>query len=174
MPAVLARRPDVRLEVIGGHEDAYPELRALCATLGVSHAVEFPGRVSTEAKLAAYQRASVYLQPTVYEGFGVSIAEAMACGLPVVASRRGAVPEVVGECGRFVEPDDAAGLAREALALLEHGDEAERLGRDARRRIEREFSLPLHRARLARIIEGVLPGWRAPAGLPLVAQEDAA
>lgn len=174
MPAILAQRPDVRLDVIGGHEDAYADLRTLAASLGVSHAVEFPGRVSTEAKLAAYQRASVYLQPTVYEGFGVSIAEAMACGLPVVASRRGAVPEVVGDCGQYVEPDDAATLARETLSLLEHRDAAERLGQAARRRIEREFSMSLHCARLARIIEGVLPGWRAPAGLPPVAQEEAA
>jgi glycosyltransferase involved in cell wall biosynthesis len=162
MPLVLARFPEARLEVIGGHEDAYEDLTALAASLGISHAVEFPGRVSTAEKVAAYHRASVYLQPTLYEGFGVSIAEAMATGLPVITSARGAVPEVVGDCGRFVEPDDAEGLARDAVWLLSNADDAAQLGARGRERIVRGFSFEQHCAGLATIVSSVLPGWRPP------------
>ena len=162
MPIILGAHPDARLEMVGGREDAYPRLRDFAERLGVAHAVEFPGRISTEAKIAAYHRARAYLQPTIYEGFGVSIAEAMASGVPVVTSARGAVREVVGDCGRYVEPDDAAALANEAIALISAPAEAQRLGLAGRDRIAATFSLSHYRAGLARIVTSVLPGWTPP------------
>ena len=135
----------------------------LAHKLGVSPALSFPGRVSTPEKLAFYQRARVLAQATVYEGFGVSIAEAMACGLPVVTSPRGSLPEVVGDCGRFVEPDDADGMAREISALLAEPAAAQALGLRARARVEERYSRRVHRQALARVISSVLPSWCPPA-----------
>ena len=159
IPAVLAQHPDARFVMVGGHEDAYPDLVAHAVELGVSHALSFPGQVSTDEKIALYQSAAMMAQATVYEGFGVSIAEAMSCGLPVVTSPRGAVVEVVGDCGRLVDPDDAAGMAREINALLDDRDMAARLGARARARVLERFSYEAHRASLARVLRAVLPGW---------------
>ena len=165
IPAVIARHADARFVMIGGHEDAYADLRDLASLLGVSEAISFPGRVSQGEKVAAYQSAAVFAQATVYEGFGVSIAEAMSCGLPVVTSPRGAVVEVVGECGRFVEPDDHAAMAHEINALLDAPDVAAALGARGRTRVEERFSYRAHRAALARVLAAVLPGWAPPHGM---------
>lgn len=163
IPAVLARRPEARFAMIGGHEDAYADLLALATRLGVGDSIEFPGRLSTEEKLAWYHRASVFAQATIYEGFGVSIAEAMACGLPVVTSARGAVPEVVGGCARFVEPQDAAAMADAIVQFLDDPAAALAAGACGRARIVERFSFAAHRDGLARVIASVLPGWRPPA-----------
>lgn len=165
IPGVIERHPEARFVLIGGHEDAYPDLVALATELGVSHAIAFPGRVSLDEKLATYRSAAVFAQATIYEGFGVSIAEAMSCGLPVVTSPRGAVLEVVGDCGRFVEPDDHAAMAREIIALLDAPDVAAHLGAMGRARVEERFSYRAHRAALARVLGSVLPGWSPPAGV---------
>ncbi len=165
VPHVLALHPDARFVMVGGHEDAYPDLVAQVEALGVGQAVTFPGRVSTEEKIAIYQRASMLAQATIYEGFGVSIAEAMSCGLPVVTSPRGAVVEVVGDCGRLVDPDDAVGMAREINWLLSNPDAAQLLGARARARIIANFSHEAHRAGLARVLQAVLPGWTPPNGV---------
>ena len=163
-PAVLACHPDACFVMVGGHEDAYPDLAALADSLGVRHAVSFPGRLSTAEKIAVYRRAAVLAQATIYEGFGVSIAEAMACGLPVVTSPRGAVVEVVGDCGLVVEPDDADGMAREIIALLDDPAKGARLGARGRARVVERFSYPVHRAGIARVLQTVLPGWTPPMG----------
>lgn len=164
IPAVLERHPDARFVMIGGHEDAYADLVGLADALGVAGSITFPGRVSLEEKLAVYRGAAVFAQATVYEGFGVSIAEAMACGLPVVTSPRGAVVEVVGDCGRFVEPDDHAAMAREIVALLDAPEAAARLGAMGRARVEQRFSYQAHRGALAKVLGAVLPGWTPPHG----------
>jgi glycosyltransferase involved in cell wall biosynthesis len=165
IPLVLARHPDARFLMIGGHDDAYPDLLAQAQSLGVQDAISFPGRVSTDEKVQAYQRAALLAQATIYEGFGVSIAEAMACGLPVVTSARGAVTEVVGDCGAFVDPDDAPAMARAICALLDDPIAAQRTGERARARIVERFSYEAHRAGLARAMQTVLPGWTPPAGM---------
>jgi glycosyltransferase involved in cell wall biosynthesis len=165
VPAVLTHHSDARFVMIGGHEEAYHDLVTLAAALGVDHAVSFPGRLSTADKLKAYHGAAMLAQATIYEGFGVSIAEAMACGLPVVTSPRGAVVEVVGDCGRLVEPDDAEGMAREIVALLDDPAEGARLGACGRARVVERFSYPAHRAALARVLQAVLPDWIPPAGM---------
>ena len=92
----------------------------------------------------------------------MSIAEAMACGLPVVTSPRGAVPEVVGDCARYVEPEDADAMARHLVELLERPDVAALEGARARARIVTRFSYEGHRDALARVLADVLPGWTPP------------
>lgn len=108
--------------VIAG-DDANPlgeELRNFAASQGLAERVRFLGFTEHERLIALYRGADVLLHPSLTEGFGITALEAMACGVPVVASEAGALREVCGEAGRFVadamDADGFAGELREVLA----------------------------------------------------------
>lgn len=116
---------DVQL-VIAGSEHAsnplvYPALKPLIAELGLEQRVVLTGRVSEEDKIALMQRAEIYVTPSLYEGFGLTALEAMACGIPVIAANRTSLPEVVGDAGLLVEPrvPELAAALRQLLANSE-------------------------------------------------------
>jgi glycosyltransferase involved in cell wall biosynthesis len=73
--------------------------------LGVSDRVLLTGWLSDEDKIALYQAATLYATPSIYEGFGLTPLEAMACGTPVLAANRTSLPEIVGDAGLLVEPN---------------------------------------------------------------------
>jgi glycosyltransferase involved in cell wall biosynthesis len=112
--------------------------------LGLTSRVTFTGKISAENLRGLYNTAEVVVLPSLYEGFGLPAAEAMACGTPVVASRAGALPEVVGEPGGgiLVPPRDPQALAAAILKIL--GDEAVRkkMGVLGRQRVESLFTWP--------------------------------
>jgi len=84
--------------------------------------IEIVGEVTREQKRHLMASAWCFLQPSLYEGFGVSVLEAMACGTVPVVSRAGALPEVVGTAGVLVEPNDAVALAGAVVKLLTDAD----------------------------------------------------
>jgi glycosyltransferase involved in cell wall biosynthesis len=90
----------------------------LAERLGVAGAVRDLGPVPASELAALYNASDLLLFPSHYEGFGWPPLEAMASGLPVVCSRAGSLPEVVGEAALTAEPEDVAGLADHASALL--------------------------------------------------------
>lgn len=92
------------------------------------------GRVTKERLIELLQGATVFVYPSLYEGFGLPPLEAMACGVPVVTSARSSLPEVVGEAGVLVDPDDARAVAEGLLDLLRHPERARALGEAGRRR----------------------------------------
>lgn len=100
----------------------FPDPRRLAAEKGVLGEVHFTGFVNEEDKPALYTLARAFLFPSEYEGFGLPPLEAMACGTPVVASNRSALPEVVGAGGLLIAPDDVGGWCAALRALL--NDEA--------------------------------------------------
>jgi len=106
--------PDVQFVLVGAWlDDAIDYLRAI-STPNVS----FAGRVTDAELRVFYQRASVYVQPSAHEGFGLSVDEAMLAGCIPVVTRLGALPEIVGDAGLYAESQDAADVAekvREAL-----------------------------------------------------------
>ena len=71
-----------------------------------------------EDKALLYNAAALFVFPSRYEGFGLPPLEAMACGTPVIAARAASLPEVVGDGGLLIVPDDVAGLAQAMLAVL--------------------------------------------------------
>ena len=126
------------------------EARNLADELGVADDVTWTGRVAT---LPPYLRlADVYVTASLHEGFGLPLIEAMASGTPVVASRAGAMPWVLGEAGRLFEPGDADDLASNVLALLEDDSLYSRLVAAGLER-SREFSLETYEDRLAEIVD---------------------
>jgi alpha-1,3-rhamnosyl/mannosyltransferase len=81
--------------------------------------VRYIGYVDPSKRRALYEGARVLVQPSFEEGFGLPVLEAMTIGVPVVASRRGSLPEVVGDAGPLVDPEDSGALAAAIGSLLE-------------------------------------------------------
>ena len=110
--------------------------------LGLTSRVTFTGKVSTESLRRFYTTSEIVVLPSLYEGFGLPAAEAMACGTPVVATQTGALPEVVGRdgAGILVPPRDPQALAAAILKVLQ--DEAGRIkmGVVGRQRVENLFT----------------------------------
>jgi len=84
-----------------------------------------------------YAHAAAFVQPSSYEGFGLTAAEAMACGAPVIAADAGSLPEVVGDTGLLVPPRNEAALAAAMRTLLEDRDAADAMGLCGRERAQR-------------------------------------
>jgi glycosyltransferase involved in cell wall biosynthesis len=95
--------------------------------LGIGGRTFFLGRVDESALVSVYQGAEAYLDPTLYEGFGLQLAEAMACGVPVISSNVASVPEVVGEEGLLFDPHDENGFASALLRVLSDAESRVRL-----------------------------------------------
>lgn len=117
------------------------------------------GRLERAELVATVQAASLFVYPSFYEGFGLPPAEAMACGVPVVVADRSSLPEIVGDAGLRVDPDDPGDLAGAIAELLDAPARAAELGR---RGLERSsaFSWPAAAARLADLFDRVLAGAR--------------
>jgi glycosyltransferase involved in cell wall biosynthesis len=123
-------RAACRLVLAGGDRGNRPALAALADELGIGAGVVFPGLVDDADLPAVYGGAALYVQPSLEEGFGLPALEAMACGAPVLASRRGALPEVVGDAGVLVEPEDERALTAALARLLQSpGERAGLAGR---------------------------------------------
>jgi len=137
--AVVRNRHPVRLIVIG-QPKANGTIERLVRKLDLAHHVSFTGRISDAEFLRHYARAGMAVVPSVYEGFGLPAGEAMACGVPVIATTGGALPEVVGDAGLLVPPRDAPALAAAIEDLLDHPDKAAALGRRGYQRVQRHFT----------------------------------
>jgi glycosyltransferase involved in cell wall biosynthesis len=108
---------DLYLVIVGGKGWMCEQMLALVERSGLGDRVRLPGFAADEDLPAIYSLASVFAFPTWYEGFGLPVLEAMACGTPVVAADNSSLPEVVGSAGLMVDAADAEALA-EALARL--------------------------------------------------------
>jgi glycosyltransferase involved in cell wall biosynthesis len=124
MAAVLEQVPEARLMLVGdvsgqGFHDTVQTLRSRAdGDARLRARVVFPGRLGDEDLVLLYNTAQAFVFPSLSEGFGLPALEAMACGCPVVGSRRTSIPEVVGDAGMFFDPMDTADMARTLLAFL--------------------------------------------------------
>lgn len=132
-------REDVHLVKVGSPAPVEQRERSLelAADLGVLPYVHFLDDVDEATLRLIYSAADVYVQPSLYEGFGLPVLEAMACGTPVVASSVGPLPEVIGDTGYLASPGDEGSLAEGITRLLD--DPGLRL-KQGRRALERARS----------------------------------
>lgn len=93
------------LKLVGAEEQALAPLRALAESLGVGDRVDIEGMISDRKLAELYEHATAFLYPSYYEGFGLPVLEAMAHGCPVIASDRSSIPEVMGQAGIALPPD---------------------------------------------------------------------
>ena len=134
-----ARHPDAMLAILGDGPLA-AETRTVVDELGLGGVVLLPGRLEARDWL---RRADVFVHTSRWEGFGIVLLEAMLAGLPVVATRVSAVPEIVVDCetGLLVDAGDASGLATALDGLLADHVRAQQLGNAGLTRARREFSV---------------------------------
>ncbi len=116
-----------KLVLAGGKGWMYEPIFQTVERLGLESEVIFPGFVPRSELPLWYNGAEVFVYPSLYEGFGLGPLEAMACGTPVVVSDRASLPEVVGDAGLTVAPDDAPALAEAMAAILREPSLAARL-----------------------------------------------
>jgi glycosyltransferase involved in cell wall biosynthesis len=148
-------RPNLKLVMAGERGDDHPALSALVNELGLGDRVTFPGRITLDEKVLLLQRCAVYLQPSLFEGFGLAAAEAMSCGAPVITSDVGAVREVCADTVRYVDGSNPDDIATEVRFLLDRPVEREILGQSARRRIVELFSPERRRRGIAATIQEI-------------------
>jgi glycosyltransferase involved in cell wall biosynthesis len=142
MAMLRAGRDDVEMVVVSKHRHG-SEVPATLKRLGLNGSVRFVSGVDEPALLKLYSEAEVAVVPSLYEGFSLPAVQAMACGVPLVATTAGALPEVVGrdgETGLMVRPGDPGQLA--AALDLALGDRAlrERLAVAGRARVVERFT----------------------------------
>ena len=159
--ALAPRHPDTTLLIAGGGP-LLGELRAQVSRLGLEDRVVFTGYVAEAEKADHFNLGDVFLFPSAMEGFGLVVAEAMSTGLPVVASNRGSIPELVvdGEGGFVCEPTGPEPFVEKLTLLL--GDRAlgEKFGHANRERVERLFRWERCVDGTRRVYEETLEAWR--------------
>lgn len=139
---VRTERPDAHLVVIGAPK-AKSAIPGRVTQLGLEGAVEFVSGVTTESIVERYAQAELACVPSLYEGFSLPAVEAMACGVPVVGTTGGAVPEVIGrdgDTGLLVPPGDPSALAAAILRALDDAALRARIGAAGRVRALERFT----------------------------------
>lgn len=134
---VREQMPDVRLVIAGQGQWQTSPLFELVRSLDLSDRVVFPGYVAREDLPGLYSAARLFVYPSTYEGFGLPILEAMACGTPVVAVDTASIPEVAGDAALLTETPGDDDLATAILRVLEDASLARKLARRGLRRAER-------------------------------------
>jgi len=112
----------------------------LVRKLNLDGMVHFTGRLTHEELAQHYSAAQIAVVPSLYEGFGIPAAEAMACGTPVIATTGGALPEVVGDAGILVPPRSADALAAAIKQLLNDKQAQRQMSEAGRKRVREKFN----------------------------------
>ena len=102
--------------------DVGHDLREQASRLGLEKQVMFTGVVSDQRLIELYQQATLFVFPSRYEGFGLPVLEAMACGCPVLSSNASSLPEVVGDAAILLDPMDVEGFTREMVRTMSDSD----------------------------------------------------
>lgn len=160
MPALRAEFNHLRLVLVGDYSGdsfrgCYEQLHALRGKLGLESSVEFAGFIPDEDLAVLYSRARLFVMPSLEEGFGLPLAEAMACGCPSVVASGHSLEEIGGDAVDLAPPTDPAAWARSIAALLRDAPARTRLSENA---IQRSNEFTWHRGAesLAAVFEELL------------------
>lgn len=145
-----------KLVLAGAPGWQYENLHASVAKLGIDSEVCFLGFVPEHEQALCYNAADLFAYPSLYEGFGLPVLEAMACGVPVVASNAASLPEVVGDAGIQVNPLDERALSEAMARVLGDAELSSALGAAGLERA-RHFSWKTMAAQTLEAYEQALP-----------------
>ena len=157
--AELVKTLEIEVTVIGTpKEDG--RIVKLIRKLGIGHLINFTGRIDNGEFVRQYARATVAVVPSVYEGFGLPVGEAMACAVPVISTTGGALPEVVGDAGILVPPADHMALARAIREVIGNPGRANELGLAGYKRVQAQFTWPAAAKKTIAAYREVIHGYR--------------
>ncbi|MBI2578448.1 MAG: glycosyltransferase family 4 protein [Candidatus Aenigmarchaeota archaeon] len=127
MPEILDKFPEAKAVFIGYRQNK--DLEDKCRNLGIENNARFLGFLPEEAKIGALKSSDLFVFPTLYEGFGITLIEAMASGLPVVTTDVAGNKEIIGnrKNGFLVKPKDSKAVAKACIELLESRKTAGRI-----------------------------------------------
>src|SRR2546425_4595012 len=133
----LRSRGSIRLTIVGEDWGGVAMLRSLARALGVERQIIFTGALPRDEVIQAYASADIFVLPSLFEPFGIVLLEAMAAGLPVVASAVGGIVDVVadGKTGLLVPPGKPLALAAGLEQLVSDSSLRARMAGEARRRV---------------------------------------
>lgn len=157
--ALIAAERSVKLTVIGTPKENGGVVR-LIKQLGIGPLITFTGRVSNADFVRHYARAAVAVVPSEYEGFGLPAGEAMACGIPVISTSGGALPEVVGDAGIIVPPKDSRALAEAIVRIFDNPALAAELGQKGYKRVYQQFTWEKAARATVKVYREVINGYR--------------
>jgi glycosyltransferase involved in cell wall biosynthesis len=135
--ARLKKDFDMKLLLIGKIQWPHMDIKGVVEGLGLRDDVVWVEFVSRDDLLNLYNAAEVFVYPSLYEGFGLPVAEAMACGVPVVAANATSVPEVVGDAGILFDPYDDSDILKAVTAVLKDPALKDALSRKGMERAKR-------------------------------------
>jgi glycosyltransferase involved in cell wall biosynthesis len=136
---VSKKRKNIRLIVVGTPKKNGGIVK-LIRKLGIGRMVTFTGRIDDHQFVQEYAKAAMAVVPSVYEGFGLPVGEAMACAVPVISTTGGALPEVVGDAGQLVPPADKEALAGAIIRFLDNPEHAKAIGEAGYKRVLKKFT----------------------------------
>jgi len=137
--AQISKKRKIRLIVIGSPKKKSGIVK-LIKELKIESSVTFTGRIDNQKFVKEYAKAALAVVPSVYEGFGLPVGEAMACGVPVISTTGGALPEVVGNAGIVVPPADSDALAKAITKVLDNPVMARSLATAGYKRVQENFT----------------------------------
>lgn len=130
LPEIINKHPQIKLVVIGKKGWLYSTIFSLVESLNLTKAVVFTDFVPDDEVPFLIASAKVFVLPSLYEGFGITVLEAMACGVPVVVSKVSSLPEVVDEAGLYIDnPKNYAQIAQQINRILADEKLAEELAK---------------------------------------------
>ncbi len=155
--AAMTELPEQFKCVIAGTGDEESELRLWCEVPAVGSRTQYLGVLEKDRLWNFFREIDAFVLPSLTtphwtEQFGAVLSEAMACGVPVIGSSSGAIPEVIGDCGIVVEENNPTALAQAIQMLASDPDRRARYARAGRKRFELEYSVPAYAAKLARAL----------------------
>lgn len=135
----ILKTRSVKLVVIGSPKKG-GGIETLVKKLKLDRHIKFTGPIDNEQFVKEYAKASIAVVPSLYEGFGLPLGEAMACRIPVICTTGGALPEVAGDAAKLVPPGNAVALETAILELLDDPSQRETLAEKGYQRVLKEFN----------------------------------
>lgn len=163
LKALTMTRNKVHLTVVDGGAPNRRYVTKWIDRFGLNDRIHFTGKISAEKLIELYSMNQVAVSPSLYEGFGFPAAEAMACGLPLISSDAGALPEVVGENGKtaiIIRSREPGELAKAIDFLIDNPVIRERIGAAARKRIMESFTWRKAAEDTVSVYRGVINAYR--------------
>ncbi len=151
----IVKKRDISLTVIGAPKKD-GGIEKLVKKLDLGRYIEFTGRIDHQRFVKEYARAEIAVVPSMYEGFGLPVGEAMACRIPVISTTGGALPEVAGDAAKLVPPGDARALEEAIIQLLDDPNLRETLAQKGYERVTSEFTWEKTAMRTAAVYQEVI------------------